>query len=349
MTDRLSSPMLRLILGGAGLVVIMWGVMQAQHLILVLLISLFLAYVVAPLPRWLIRSYKLRTGMAILVTLVLVCITYAVITLLLVFTGVRIQQKLPFYQAHFSEIYQQLDAFASSHGIRLESLFPAKAPTSDRIVEFARGNLPTLAGLISDRVLIWLLSLLFLAEIAEQDESKRGVFAATLTHYGGEVQGFIAVMAKTGAINALANLVLYVAIGVDFPVLWAVLSFFMSFIPSVGFFIAFVPPVLVALIKFGWMRAALVAIGLIVINMIVEYVIQPMFMKKGLEISFLEVTLSLMFWSYLLGPWGAILAIPLTLSIKKFIAKPSKGEAVMEAMLDDDGLGARSPQGNYTE
>jgi AI-2 transport protein TqsA len=90
------------------------------------------------------------------------------------------------------------------------------------------------------------------------------------------------------------------------------LSFFMSFIPSIGFIIAFVPPVLIALIKFGAMRAVLVAIGLILINMVVEYVIQPMFMKKGLEISFLEVTLSLMFRGYLLGPWGAVLAIPLT-------------------------------------
>ena len=47
-----------------------------------------------------------------------------------------------------------------------------------------------------------------------------------------------------------------------------------------------------------------------------------------------------MFWSYLLGPWGAVLAIPLTLSCKKFIAKPAKSEAVMEAMLADEALGA---------
>jgi hypothetical protein len=45
--------------------------------------------------------YNLRTSLAILVTLVLVCVVYAVITVLLLFTAVRVQQKLPFYQAQF--------------------------------------------------------------------------------------------------------------------------------------------------------------------------------------------------------------------------------------------------------
>ena len=337
-TDRQTSPMLRLILGGAGLVIIMWGIREAQHMILLVLLSLFLAFVLVPLPRWLIRRYKLRTNMAILVTLVLVSVAYAVISLALVFAAVRMKQKTPLYQANFSALYQQLDAFAKAHGVRLEILFPAKAPNSDRIVEFARTNFPTVAGLLSDRVLTWLLSLLFLVEIAEQDESKRGVFAATLAYYGGDVQSFIAVMAKTSAITALANFVLFVALGVDFPVLWCVLSFFMNFIPSVGFLVSLVPPVLVALLGMGWIKAVLVAVGMVLVNTAVEYVIQPKFMKKGLEISFLEVTLSLMGWGYLLGPWGTILAIPLTLSLKKLIAKPSKGEAIVEEIFLDDGF-----------
>ena len=74
-----------------------------------------------------------------------------------------------------------------------------------------------------------------------------------------------------------------------------------------------------------------VVIGLTVINSVVEYVLQPMFMKKGLDLSFLEVTLSLMVWGFILGPWGAVLAIPLTLSLRKFIDGFSKEEAVMPA------------------
>ena len=341
MPDRQSSPMFRLILGGAGLVIIMWGIMQAQHMILLVLLSLFLAFVVVPLPRWLIQRFKLSTNMAIVLTLVFVTVAYAVISLALVFAVYRMKQKLPLYEEHFSTLYQQLAAFLDARGVRIESLFPAHALTSERAIEFARANFSTVAGLVSDRVLTWLLTLLFLAEIVEQDESKQGVFAASLAYYGGDVQRFIGVMAKTSGITALANLILFVALGVDFPVLWCVLSFFMNFIPSVGFMVSLVPPVLVALLAMGWTKAALVAVGMVLINNAVEYQIQPRFMKKGLEVSFLEVTLSLMGWGYLLGGWGTVLAIPLTLSLRKLIARPSKGEVIVEEMfLDNDIKGA---------
>lgn len=90
----------------------------------------------------------MRTGAAIGPTLVLVCMAYAVISLALVFAAIRMKQKLPlYYQASFSALYQQLGVFLGAHGVRLESLFPAKAPTSERIVEFTRTNFPTMAGL----------------------------------------------------------------------------------------------------------------------------------------------------------------------------------------------------------
>ena len=77
----------------------------------------------------------------------------------------------------------------------------------------------------------------------------------------------------------------------------------------------------------GWKRALLVAGGLILTQMVGDYVVRPMLMKKGLNISFLEIMLSLVIWSFLLGPPGAILAIPLTLALRKAIKRPfTEGE-----------------------
>jgi predicted PurR-regulated permease PerM len=67
----------------------------------------------------------------------------------------------------------------------------------------------------------------------------------------------------------------------------------MSFIPSVGFIISLLPQVLAALIAIGLKRAVLVAVGSIVINSGVDYVLQPMFKKKGLNLSFPHIKLSL--------------------------------------------------------
>jgi predicted PurR-regulated permease PerM len=77
----------------------------------------------------------------------------------------------------------------------------------------------------------------------------------------------------------------------------------------------------VTLLMYGWKRALLVACGLIVTNAIVDNVITPIFMKKAVDVSFLEITLSLVGWTFLLGLTGAILSIPLTLGVKKVIVK----------------------------
>ena len=55
-----------------------------------------------------------------------------------------------------------------------------------------------------------------------------------------------------------------------------------------------------------------------------QSLIEPRLMKKGLDVSFLQVTLSLMIWGFLLGPIGAILAVPLTMTVKKFVVNPLK-------------------------
>jgi len=109
---------------------------------------------------------------------------------------------------------------------------------------------------------------------------------------------------------------------VDFPFVWCFLYFLLQFIPNFGFVIALVPPSLVALLMLGWKRALLVAGGLIVTQMAGDYVVRPMLMKKGLHISLLEIMLSVVIWGFLLGLPGAILAIPLTLALRRAIEKP---------------------------
>ncbi len=187
----------------------------------------------------------------------------------------------------------------------------------------ARLILPSMISILSDRFLISLLALIFLVEMVDPEDAKTGPLARNLVYYGGDVQRFIAISAQTGAINALANLVLLMALGVDFAFVWCFLYFFLHFIPNLGFLISIVPPSLMALLMLGWKRALLVVGGLILTEMLGDYVVKPMLMIKGLHVSLLEIMISLMVWGFLLGPAGAILAIPLTLALRRFIEKSS--------------------------
>jgi AI-2 transport protein TqsA len=105
------------------------------------------------------------------------------------------------------------------------------------------------------------------------------------------------------------------------------LYFFLNFIPTLGFVMALVPPTLLTLLMFGWPRALVVACGLVATNLFVDNVITPRIMKQAVDVSFLTITLSLVFWGFLLGPAGAIVAIPLTLSVRKFIERLQRASA----------------------
>jgi AI-2 transport protein TqsA len=138
----------------------------------------------------------------------------------------------------------------------------------------------------------------------------------------------VTVTAKSAGINTLVNLIFLIVMGVETPVVWASLYFFLDFIPTLGFLIALVPPTFVTLLMYGWKRALLVACGLVLTNLIVDNVVTPIFMKEAVGISFLEITLSLVGWAFLLGLPGAIVAVPLTLALKKFVAEDWAPEQV---------------------
>ena len=313
---------MRVLQAAGWVVIIAWGIKAASHILSVIFIALLLAYVILPFPKWLMRRFHFPKGLAIPLTVAFVATIYLVVSIALLEAGFQLREKLPMYVEHFRTLHERLAAFLGTHGIHSAQLSLKNMYSSDRIMEFARMILPTVIGLFSDRLLISLLSLIFLIEMADPEGAESGPLARNLAYYGGDVQAFITISAKTGAINAMANLVILVALGVDFPVVWCLLYFFLHFIPHVGFLVSLVPPTLMALLMLGWKRALLVLGGLILTEMLGDYVVKPMLMIKGLHVSLLQIMLSLMVWGFLLGPAGAILAIPLTLALRKYIESP---------------------------
>ena len=176
-------------------------------------------------------------------------------------------------------------------------------------MQFMSNILPTTIELLSDRLLIWFLTLLFLVELLDPERGNSPI-AKRLANFGKDIQRFIATTAETGAIIALANLLLLSLLGVDFAVIWCLLYFFLHFIPSIGFMIALVPPTLLALLMLGWKRALLVLGGLFLTEMLGENVLKPSLLKKGLDVGLdrghaLARGVGLSPWSSGSGPLGS--------------------------------------------
>ena len=126
--------------------------------------------------------------------------------------------------------------------------------------------------------------------------------------------------AGVGALAAVLNTILLAVVGVEGAVLWGVLSFFLSFIPSIGFLISVIPPAIMALVQFGWQTALIVVVLYIIINFLVDNVIKPKFIQEGVNISASVTFVSLIVWGWVLGPIGAILAVPMAIIIQSVFA-----------------------------
>lgn len=117
-------------------------------------------------------------------------------------------------------------------------------------------------------------------------------------------------------VGGLAAITLWL-FGVQFALLWGVLTFLLNFIPNIGALIATVPPVLVALFQFGSLGLAMFVAGVLVsIHLVVGNYLEPKIMGRGLDLSPLVVLFSLVFWGWMWGGVGMLLAVPITAAVK---------------------------------
>ena len=136
---------------------------------------------------------------------------------------------------------------------------------------------------------------------------------ARLTVFGRNVVRQLGLRAIVNLATATGVVVLLLVLRVDFPLMWGILTFFLSFIPWIGLPLAVAPAVVLALAEHGLTNAILVILGVIVINVIAENALSPMLMGRGLSISPTVLFIGFIFWAWLLGGPGAFLAAPLTI------------------------------------
>jgi AI-2 transport protein TqsA len=102
-------------------------------------------------------------------------------------------------------------------------------------------------------------------------------------------------------------------------VLWGLLAFITNYIPNIGFVIGVVPPAILGLLEGGWALGLAVVVVYSVINLVIQSVIQPKFVGDAVGLSTTLTFLSLVFWAWVLGGLGALLAIPLSLLMRSLL------------------------------
>ena len=154
---------------------------------------------------------------------------------------------------------------------------------------------------------------------------------STIEKFSQSAKRYLVIKTLISAATGLVILLWLLILGIDYPVLWATLSFLMNYVPNIGPIIAALPVALLALVQLGVGSALLTVLGFVVVHIVLGNLIEPKVMGKGMSISPLVVFLSLIFWGWVLGPLGMILSVPMTSLVKIALEsyKNTRGVAIM--------------------
>lgn len=129
------------------------------------------------------------------------------------------------------------------------------------------------------------------------------------------LQRYISIKTFVSILTGLYCYVILKFLGIDFAETWAILTFALNYIPSIGSVIAVIMPAIVSLVQFDTLTPFLVVVlGCGVGQFLIGNVLEPTLTGKSLNISAFLVILSLTFWSVLWGVPGAFLSVPITVS-----------------------------------
>jgi predicted PurR-regulated permease PerM len=166
--------------------------------------------------------------------------------------------------------------------------------------------------------------------------------ASAANSYAVGVRRYVVVNTIFGIFIAVLDGVILLALGIPGPLTWAVLAFITNYIPNIGFVIGVIPPAIIALLIGGWPLAILVILLYAAANMI-QTLVQPIFVGVHVGIGFTLTFVSVIVWASILGPLGALLAVPMTLLVRMIlIDSDPKGE--WAARLTGNLMQKRAPK-----
>ncbi|MEL6969897.1 MAG: AI-2E family transporter [Bacteroidota bacterium] len=123
---------------------------------------------------------------------------------------------------------------------------------------------------------------------------------------------YISIKTFTSFVTGLLSYFVLLMLGVDIPLLWAIIIFLLNYIPSIGSLIATTFPAIIAVLQAGtFMPGLWVLLGVGVIQVVVGNFLEPRLMGNSLNISPLVVILSLIAWGAIWGVIGMVLSVPI--------------------------------------
>ncbi len=342
--DQDQPSVLRLTLGLGGFVLILAGMYYMSGLVNQVLLAAFLTLLLVPVSESLQkRGIGKKWANVLVILLVLVALFLLIAFLVYSLTG--LVTDLPVYEQGLDETKSQLETRLQSMGMDGETVANAITSVSKSILRIGAAVAAGMVGYAVDIVFVILMFAFMLFDAGNFRTRMQRAFSAdhpTLSRIHNSTSSVATYLRLLTYINltiGVADSVLLFLLGVPNPVLWGLLAFVTGYIPFIGYWIAMIPVLIIGYLTGGPTTALLVFIGYWLINGTLSNVVAPRVYGKGLNLSAVVTLIAVLFWGVILGPVGAMLAVPLTAIINSVLLS-SYRETQWLSILLREGDGA---------
>lgn len=294
-----------------------------------LVFALFLSFVFAPLNQFL-RKKGLPVWMVMIVNLLVIALLMAASILILSEAASSLVNGFPSYQKdlflrmetwmqYFEELAQKMNLAMSDYTqMDVSQLI---APGSFSISKTLTNVMATTMDIVWNFFLIMIFLMFIvgadnklverLKKVLSPKEQKRTVH--TILNIQTQIQRYLLTKTVISLATAIVGMVLMLLYGVDFVLVCGIILFVLNFIPNIGSIIASAIPIIICFLQSGFdLRTIFFSLLIIATQMLFGNVLEPKIHGERLNLSPITVLVSLIFWGWVWGIMGMILAVPIT-------------------------------------
>ncbi|GAB2698485.1 AI-2E family transporter [Thalassiella azotivora] len=330
------------LLGLAAAVLVVAGMRSVADIVAPTFLALTLVITVHPLQRWMV-AHRVPRWVATLTALLLL---WLLLVGLITSIGVAVAQlavTLPRYSRQFQALYTDATERLADLGVGGEQIQELAAQVDvGSVFGFVQGFLNGLLGATS--TFVFLLTVLVFLVMDSADVPRRLELAGVarpdvvdaMYRFARGVRSYWLVSTVFGLIVAVLDVIALYWLGVPLALLWGLLSFITNYIPNIGFVLGLVPPALLGLLEGGVGTMIGVIAAYSALNVVVQTIIQPKFTGDAVGLTVTMTFLSLVFWAWVLGPLGALLALPMTLFVKSLLVDADPRARWLNALISSN-------------
>jgi predicted PurR-regulated permease PerM len=338
-----------LLLGGlAAATVAVAGLRAVAWLVAPVFLALVVVVGLAPVQSWL-RRIGVPRWLATTVLLLLVWTVLLAFVGLLVLSVAQFAALLPDYSDRAQFLLNGVVADLNDAGL-------VSGQLSDLVQQIDYGQFVGLAtGLLgrltstASTLLLLLSALVFMSIESSGFPRRLALVGAERPHlpvamslFAQGTRSYLLVSTVFGAVVAVGDGIALAIIGVPAAALWGLLAFITNYVPNIGFVLGVGPPAVLGLLAGGWGELIAILIVYSLLNFVVQTLIQPRFVGDSVGLSMTVTFLALLFWGWVLGALGALLAIPLTLLVKALLVDVDPRGHWLDALLREEPRAPRT-------